>query len=429
MWRECNRQSMLIQWYLFSPRSNYREATPLGLTGARSADFLETGTDLTDDKEEPSLMQWIATCPHDTVEVLSSELSSLGVTQQVTLYRGVMFDCDLKKAYQAHLLLRTASRIQRVVAQFEVTDLTMVQAALSSITWDDWLRSHRAFTVRPALADRSAEKLGEQAVIASVVESIQTSSFIKGPPRFDPNADDPLTIIPFIRNGRCVLSIDTAGRALHKRGWRTGDHPAVIKETLAATILMLAGYTGDEPLLDPMCGSGTIPIEAAYIALQKAPLIHRGKDDFALEHLAGFGRALWRRVADRLRAMKRSALPAPIFASDISETFVAVAQKCSLRARVEKYLSFSVAAFEDLTPPAPTGLLVANLPYGERIGKGFIDELYRSVGHVIAHRFSRWRIALLVPENAPIKQLRLNVTREYSLTNGSLPVRLLVVER
>lgn len=375
------------------------------------------------------MTQWTATCPHESVEVLSAELESLGITRLEKLYRGVRFDCDLKTAYSAHLLLRTASRIQRVIAKFEATQLSMIQVALSELRWEDWLRSHRAFTVQPALTDRDAEKIGEDSIITAISQSIQTSAFTKGPPRFDPNGDDPITIVPFIRNGSCVLGIDTAGRALHKRGWRTGDHPAVIKETLAATILMLAGYTGDETLLDPMCGSGTIPIEAAYIALNKAPLIHRGKDDFALEHLAGFDRALWRQVQDTLRANKRSTLPAPIFASDINSNYIATAKKCSLRARVEKYLDFSVAPFQNVSPPTPTGLLVANLPYGERIGRGTIHELYRSIGQVMKERFSRWRIALLVPADAPIHLLRLRVTREYSLMNGMLQVRLLVVDR
>ena len=374
-------------------------------------------------------MQWIATCPHETVDVLGAELVSLGIEQQIKLYRGIMFDCDLETAYRAHLLLRTASRIQRVVAQFDVTDTVMLETELIQVRWQDFLRSHRPFIVRPALTDRNAEKLGEESVITTVVESIQRGEFTKGPPRFDPSADDPITIIPFIRNSSCVLSIDTAGRALHKRGWRTGDHPAVLKETLAASILMLAGYTGDEALLDPMCGSGTISIEAAYIALNKAPLIHRGKDDFSLEHLAGFDRALWRRVSDQLRASKKPNISAPIFASDIKPEYIDVARKCSLRARVEKYLDFSVKPFEILTPPTSSGLLIANLPYGERIGSGKIQELYRSVGKIIAERFSRWRIALLVPAEAPIHLLKLKVTKEYSLSNGSLPVKLLVVDR
>ncbi|OFZ13024.1 MAG: hypothetical protein A2X86_09380 [Bdellovibrionales bacterium GWA2_49_15] len=374
-------------------------------------------------------MQWIATCPHETVDVLASELHALGVQEQNKFYRGIMFDCDLETAYRAHLLLRTASRIQRVVAKFELSDLATLQTALKKIFWPNWLRNQRAFTVTPTLADLSAQKLDEAAIVTAVVQSVQKSAFEKAPPKFNPEADNPITIVLFIRDGSCVLGIDTAGRALHKRGWRTQGHPAVLKETLAASILMLAGYTGDEPLVEPMCGSGTIAIEAAYLALNKAPLIHRGKDDFSLEHLAGFDRPLWRRVGDQLRAQKKSALAAPIYASDIKSEFIEVARASALRARVEKYINFSVTPFQDLVPPAPRGVLVANLPYGERIGGGTIDQLYREVGGVIKQRFSAWRVALLVPSEAPIHLLALKATKEISLRNGALPVKLLMVER
>ncbi len=374
-------------------------------------------------------MRWIATCPHETVGILAAELSSLRVHDQSRLHRGIAFQADLETAYRAHLLLRTASRIQRVVGEFAAPDMGAFHAELKKIVWTDWLRSQRSFAVTTALTDPQAQNLGEKEVISAVIQSIQEGAFKKGAPRFDPETDNPISIVLFIRNQNCVLGIDTAGRALHKRGWRMTGHPAVLKETLAASILLLAGYTGDEPLLDPMCGSGTIVIEAAYIALHKAPLIHRGKDDFALEHLAGFDRALWRRVSDQLRAAKKSELSAPIYASDIHPKYVEVARASALRARVEKYLQFSVNPFQESVPPAPSGLLVANLPYGERIGAGVIQKLYREVGEHIQKHFSGWKIALLVPRTAPIHLLKLKTDREVELMNGALPVKLLLVDR
>lgn len=371
-------------------------------------------------------MKWIATCPHETVGVLATELTGLGIQEQTLLHRGIAFDSDLETAYRAHLSLRTASRIQRVVAEFDVPDIFGFQQGLLNIVWPDWLRSHKPFTVDPALTDRLSQALGDEAVVSSVVQSIRQSAFAKGAPKFDPDADEPITIVVFMRNGSCVIGIDTAGRALHKRGWRTTGHPAVLKETLAASILILAGYTGSETLLEPMCGSGTIAIEAAYIALNKAPLIHRGKDDFALEHLAGFDRPLWRRVSDQLRAGKRSALPAPIYASDIKAKYVEVARASALRARVEKYINFSVKPLQEWSPPSNTGLLIANLPYGERVGTGDIRSLYKDVGKTLRERFSKWKIALLVPAEAPYQLLGLKSPKEVSLLNGALPVKLLL---
>lgn len=371
-------------------------------------------------------MKWIATCPHETVGVLERELRALGASVIDVLHRGVSFDCDLETAYRAHLLLRTASRIQRVVAEFPASGPDGFRKELRNIKWTDWLRNQRPFNVDTALTDRDSQSWGEDAVKRAVADSVTNSAFEKFPPKYDPENENSVTIVVFARNGNCVIGIDTAGRALHKRGWRMNGHPAVLKETLAASILLLAGYDGTEPLLDPMCGSGTIVIEAAYIALGKAPLIHRGKDDFALEHTAGFDRPLWRKVSDQLRAAKKAELPAPIYASDIQAKYVELARDTSLKARVEKYIQFSVKPFREWEAPAEKGLLVANLPYGERIGRTDLAPLFRDTGRVIMEKFSKWRYALLVPADSPVRELGLKAVKEIPLLNGALPVKLIV---
>jgi putative N6-adenine-specific DNA methylase len=367
--------------------------------------------------------RWIATCPAETRDVLLAELVALGVTAPAPLHRGVAFEADLATGYRAHLVLRTASRIQRVVAELDATTISTLRADAARIAWAEWLRPHRAFTVMPVLTDDAARALGEEAVVAAIAGAVTAHD---GAPRFDP--EGPVTLVAHVRNGVCTLGLDTTGRALHKRGWRLDGHPAVLKETLAAAILLLAGYDGTEPLYDPMCGSGTIPIEAAYIALGKAPLIHRGKDDFGFEHHAGFDRALWRSVSDAVRAARKPALPAPIHASDIRASFVDVARRGALRARVEKHLVFSVTPIGEAVPPAEHGLLVANLPYGERIGRGQLETIYADVGRALRGPFGGWRAALLVPDDAPIGALRIRAKRAIALKNGALPVRLLLTE-
>ena len=340
------------------------------------------------------------------------------------IYRGVAFEADLETGYRAHLWLRTASRIQRIVADLPARSAGELEAAAAAIAWRHWLRSRFPFTVSPILTDAEARAVGEAAVQGAIAGAVARSftEASEPAPRFDPEADDPVTLMAHLRGGICTLGLDTAGRALHKRGWRLGGHPAVLKETLAASILLLAGYDGSEPLLDPMCGSGTLAIEGAYIALRKAPLIHRAKDDFGFERQAGFDRPLWRRVSDQARASKLAAPPAPIFASDVREAYVELARKTALRARVEKHIRFSTASFHELEPPAPGGLLVANLPYGERIGALSL----REVGRTLRGKLAAWRAALLLPAAAPTKELGLAPERELALKNGALDVRLLL---
>ena len=377
-----------------------------------------------------SPVRWIATCPDDTKGALVAELQALGVPEPRPLYRGAAFEATLEVGYRAHLWLRTASRIQRIVADLPAASAAELEAGTAAIAWIDWLLAQPPLAVSPILTDDASKALGEAAVQAAVAAGVARSFSAAGraAPRLDAEADHAVTLVAHLRKGVCTLGLDTAGRALHKRGWRLPGHPAVLKETLAAAVLLLAGYDGTEPLLDPMCGSGTLAIEGAYIALHKAPLIHRGKDDFGFEHQAGFDRALWRRVSEQARAAKLPLPPAPIFASDLRPEFVALAQKTALRARVEKHISFSTASLYDLQPPAPRGLLVANLPYGERIGRGQFAALYQEMGRTLRTRFRGWRAALLIPAAAPGDALGLRARRDLPLMNGALEVRLLLTE-
>lgn len=376
------------------------------------------------------LLRWLATCPEDTRDVLLNELVAMGVSDPKPLHRGVAFEANLETGYRAHLVLRTASRIQRIIGDVPAMNATTLAQSVRDVDWPSFLRTHRPIAIDVILNDNPARAMGQTAVLNMLKNAI-AAGFPPGTAlRFDQEADNPVTVIAHIRGGVCTLGLDTAGRALHKRGWRMNGHPAVIKETLAAAILLLAGYDGSIPLLDPMCGSGTIVIEAAYIALHKGVLIHRGKDDFGLEHHAGFDRNLWRKVSDQVRAEKLAAPPAPIFASDIQAKYVELSRQGALRGRVERHITFAVSPFESLTPPADHGLLVANLPYGQRIGGGGaqVQGLYTAVGRTIRERYRNWRIALLMPEHAPRGALGLRTDRDIPMMNGALPVRLLITE-
>jgi putative N6-adenine-specific DNA methylase len=239
-----------------------------------------------------------------------------------------------------------------------------------------------------------------------------------------------VVVVAHLRHGRCMLSFDLSGKSLHKRGYREQGHPAPLKETLSAALLIMAGYDGSQAFMDPMCGSGTIVIEAAMIAVHKAPQIHRKKGEFHFEWLKDFDRELWRVTQDRVRAEKLDAPTAPVVASDINPAYVAMAKKSALDARVEKYMTFNTGRFQDAEPPAPTGILVTNLPYGERIGssEGDIVQLYEEVGDTLKQKFSGWQAAILAASASPYKAIGLKPKRTISLMNGSIPCKLLLFE-
>lgn len=368
-------------------------------------------------------LQWIATCPEETREVLVGELAALGARAIAPGHRAIRFAGDRALGYRAHLALRTASRLQRVIGAFPATAAEEVTAGARGIDWASVLRPDRTWGLEVHLGDAPARALGEPVVADAFRAAIAAA------PGAPPPGDDPqVTVVVHLHRGACTVGVDTAGKALHKRGWRVPGHPAVLKETLAAAILLLAGYDGSEPLYDPMCGSGTLLVEGAYLALGKGPLVHRKRGEFALEHLADFDRACWRRVGEEVRAARLPEPPAPLFGSDADDRYVEVARQGALRARVEKHLSLSTGRFEALPPPASAGLLVANLPYGERLSRGGLAALYPVVGRTIRERYAGWRLALLAPRDAPLGALGLRFDRAVPLHNGAVPVSLLLRE-
>ena len=180
-----------------------------------------------------------------------------------------------------------------------------------------------------------------------------------------------------------------------------------------------------------MCGSGTIVIEGASMALGKAALIHRKKGEFGFERLPFFNRELWREVQDEARADKKNAPESQFFAADIQPKYIEAAKENALRARVERYLNFSTGDFFKEPAPAEKGLLVTNLPYGERISGSFDGDqtaFYKAIGDKLKKDYAGWRAALLVAEDSPWKSIGLKPTRRISMMNGSIEVRLVVFD-
>ena len=376
-------------------------------------------------------MRLIATCPEETKPVLVQELDSLGAANLEPGFRAVSFDASEALFYELHLKLRTASRILQVVKEVPAKTPAMLFSQARRIHWHEYFDAQHGFMVESLGAADEGGEMPPKQVITQVRESIRDvfQRDLGRVPAVDVS-EPKVVVVAHLQRGRCMLSFDTSGKSLHKRGYREQGHPAPLKETLAASILLMAGYDGRQPFLDPMCGSGTIAIEAAMIAVRKAPQIHRRKGEFYFEWLKGFDRELWRATQDRVRAEKLEAPPAPVVASDINAGYVAMAQKSALKARVEKYMTFETRRFQDVEVQAEPGLLVTNLPYGERIGGTEMDtrQLYEELGDTLKQKFAGWRAAILAASASPYKAIGLKPSRSVGLMNGSIPCRLLFFE-
>ncbi len=378
-------------------------------------------------------IELIATCPESTKEIVADELSSLGATDIELGYMAVHFRASEHDFYRIHLKCSTASQIMQVLKISAAKDPRMLFSQARRIDWTEIFTPRQSFRVDAIAGDRGPEAMTSNDISKAVRMAIEDVFAYKqlAKPTVDLKEPD-VVIVPYIHKGRATISILTSGMTLHKRGYRLDGHPAPLKETMAASILRLSGYDGSQPLLDPMCGSGTVAIEACMAALAKGSNIHRKKGGFGFEHFKSFDRNLWRQIQDEVRLEKREELHAPIFASDIDPVFVDLAQKNALRARVEKHINFQAKSFFDLEKPTETGLIVTNLPYGERITAGEattdsdLGDFYNAIGDKLKKSFAGWSAALLVAEESPWKAIRLKPTAKIPMLNGSIKTRLLI---
>jgi putative N6-adenine-specific DNA methylase len=226
----------------------------------------------------------------------------------------------------------------------------------------------------------------------------------------------------FLDDRTVTLYLDTSGEPLYKRGWRGRTGEAPLKENLAAGLVTLAGWRGDEPFLDPMCGSGTILLEAAAIALAIAPGSRR---EFGFERLEGFDARLWRALRDRARERERRGRPVAIFGSDLYGAELANARAAIEAAGLERFVQLKQANFLELTPPAPSGVLIANPPYGVRIGEDAeLAAFYPKLGDALKARFAGWRCHFLTADLRLAKLIGLKASQRTPLFNGPLECRL-----
>jgi putative N6-adenine-specific DNA methylase len=376
-------------------------------------------------------LELIATCPDSCKQYVADELAELGAKEIDIRYAAVAFKCSEANFYRIHLKCRTASRLLLVIKEFAARTPEMLFDQARRIPWTKTFDPKYSFIVEGVQTNRGPEHMKSNEISKRIREALQ-SSFERAEmtkPKVDLK-EPQVTIVGHVLGGRCTVCIDTSGKSLHKRGFRLDGHPAPMKETLAAILLRIVKYDGSQVLLDPMCGSGTIPIEAAYMALHKAPLIHRKKGDFGFEWIKMFNKDMWREIQDEVRAERAELPPKPIFARDISDEFVDMARNHAKRARVDREITLECDSFFDVDAPASEGILLSNLPYGERLKsrENEMIDFYKKIGDTLKHKYKGWTAALLVAEESPFKFIGLKPKRKIALLNGSIPVKLLIFE-
>jgi putative N6-adenine-specific DNA methylase len=335
-------------------------------------------------------LQIFAVAAPGTAPQLAEELRAGGFNGLAPEPGGVTFDGDWPEVWRAHLTLRCASRILVRVAQFRAMHLAQLDKRAAKLPWGDWL--HPGTSLRVETSCRKSRIYHAGAATQRVERAITAFGG-----RVEKDAG--LVLKVRIEDDLCTFSFDATGDALHKRGLKQEVNRAPMRETLAAAFLTQAGYDGTLPVYDPMCGSGTFPIEAAEIALGLAPGRARG---FAFEALASFDASAW----NEMRAPKPARETAlRFYGSDRDTGAVRMSLGNAERAGVDHITHFHHAPISAAEPPdGPAGLVIANAPYGGRIGnKTPLYGLYAAFGERMRGRFKGWRVGLITSEQGLAK--------------------------
>jgi putative N6-adenine-specific DNA methylase len=364
---------------------------------------------------------YFATCPRGLEAPLAAELAACGAGEIRTTGGGVHFRGDLAVCYRANLESRIATRILWRAAEAPYRNEHDVYEAAYAVDWPARFRVTRTLRVDVS-AIRSPLKSLEFATLR-VKDAVCDRFRAAVGARPDVDTRSPaVRVHAFLDERTVTLYLDSSGEPLYKRGWRGRTGEAPLKENLAAGIIMLAGWKGDEPFLDPMCGGGTILLEAAAIALGIAPGSRR---EFGFERLEGFDAALWRDVRDRAREREDRTRPVAIFGADLYGAEVAKARAAIAAAGLEHAVQLKQANVLELSPPAPAGVLVANPPYGVRLGEDSeLAAFYPKLGDALKARFAGWRCYFLTADLRLAKLIGLKASKRTPLFNGPLECRL-----
>ena len=363
----------------------------------------------------------VATCTRGLEEVLRQELVALG-HGEAACGRGVVGFCgDQAALYRANLRLRTAMRVLRTVAEGPAAGREQLYELAAGVAWEDIFSRGKTFAVESA--GRGSGFASGAFAALTVKDAIADRLRERWGARPDVARDDPdLLVHLHLAGERADIALDSSGEPLSHRGYRPRGGPAPLSEALAAGVLLLAGYDGERPLLDPMAGTGTIAIEAALIATRSAPGMHRR---CACERWPLHAPALLAAERERAAGTRRTA-PFAIVAGDRDARAVAAARRNAREAGVGDSVEVVERDALDLAPPGPGTLIVSNPPYGERLGDAAeLTGLYRGLGDAFKRRGAGATAWLLVGNPDLAKAVGLRPSRRIVLFNGPIECRLL----
>jgi putative N6-adenine-specific DNA methylase len=363
--------------------------------------------------EKMSKYDLIATSAMGLEAIVAKEVRSLGYECEVENSR-ITFKGDENAIVRSNLWLRTADRVKLKVGEFRATSFDELFEKTKALPWENFLPENAEFPVSGKSVKSKLFSVSDcQAIVKkAIVERLKrhykrTSWFEENGPLFK--------IEISIHKDMALLTIDTSGSGLHKRGYRVGQGEAPLKETLAAALVMLTNWTPDRPFVDPFCGSGTIPIEAALIGQNIAPGFNR---EFVSENWNWIDSKFWDQARVEAEDLAKYDQPLDITGSDLDHRLVKTAETNAFEAGLGDLITFKQMQVKDFTTNKQYGVIVGNPPYGERLGeKADVRNMYRAMGHAFAS-LDTWSIYMLTSDEEFETYYGKQATKKRKLFNG-----------
>ncbi len=371
-------------------------------------------------------MKFFVTSAKGLEELVAAELLALGISDIRTDKGGVAFNGSFEEGCKACLWLRTASRVLLVLAEFPVTTPQELYDGVRSIKWNHYLTPDMTMAVDSVLRDSAMTHSGFVALKSkdAIVDSIREICGRR--PNVDTKSPDLQVNVHLVKN-RCTVSLDMAGDPLDRRGYRLDRNKAPLRENLAAALVAFSGWQGDTPFYDPMCGSGTIVIEAALAAANVAPGLLRER--FGFQRWPGHDLSLWKNVLSEAKDSRKRELGVRLRGSDRSPGAVDMARQNAGRADMARFIEFSSADIRTFAPSTSPSMIIFNPPYGERMGEeAELTELYKAFGDLLKKRCAGSTAYILCGNSELVKHIGLKATRRIPIWNGPLECRLLKYE-
>ncbi|MFA8433231.1 MAG: class I SAM-dependent RNA methyltransferase [Marinifilaceae bacterium] len=365
-------------------------------------------------KKDLSKFRLIAKTFHGLEEVLAKELEALGAEEINILKRAVSFVGDQEMMYKANLHLRTAIRILKPIYKFSASDTDELYKGIQEIDWSQLIGVKDTIAIDSVVS--SDDFKHSKFVTYRIKDAIVDQFFYKCGDRPSIRMVNPsLRINVHIDRNTCTVSLDSSGESLHKRGYRVGETPAPLNEVLAAGMILLSDWDKKSNFIDPMCGSGTLLVEAALIAYNIPPGLYR--KEFGFQKWSDFNEDLWDDVYNEETEVD---FEGQIMGSDISDKALAIAEENIRNAGLRRKIKLKVCPFQQLVPPEEKGLVITNPPYGERLKPRDLEGLYRMIGERLKHHFVGYDAWILSYAEECFHNIGLRPSRKITLFNGAL---------